>query len=160
MRSTKPSSPVRVVAWALGGGVLMFLILPLLTAVIIGYVHGHTGQGTLEDAVPWILTPMAAGMMIIALVVSLVWMRTIDEAAREAHKTAWFWGGSAGMAIGGVGVILANLPQLAAFDPLAYFPVRDDPAAYMALGAAILGLLMIAGYTVVWAWWWLSRMRG
>ena len=34
-----------------------------------------------------------------------------DEAAREAHKAAWYWGGSGGMAVGGVLICLATLPQ-------------------------------------------------
>ena len=70
---------------------------------------------------------------------------------------AWFWGGLTGLAIGGTAVILATLPHAAAFQPAAWFGVRDDPAAYMALGAGLLAGLMVAGHLVAWAWWWLAR---
>jgi len=33
----------------------------------------------------------------IILPASIVWWRSLDELAREAHKSAWFWGGSFGL---------------------------------------------------------------
>jgi len=152
-----PMRPRTIIALCLGGLALMIL-LPVLVAFVFGYIQGYSGrEPDFASAVPWILAPIVAGLMVTVLVVTLVWMRTIDEAAREAHKTAWFWGGQAGLAVGGVGVILAALPQASAFRAQAFFDVRDDPAAYMALGAGLLVLLMTAGYVAAWAWWWLSR---
>ena len=84
-------------------------------------------------------------------------MRSIDEAAREAHKSAWFWGGCGGMAVAGVFIILASLPPVAAISIPSIFPGRSDPAAYAVTGAAALALLMTAGYTLAWAWWWWKR---
>lgn len=149
--------PRTIIALCLGGLALM-VILPLLVAFVLGYMQGYSGQEPdFPSAVPWILAPIAAGLMVTALVVTLVWMRTIDEAAREAHKVAWFWGGLTGLALGGAAMMLAALPQASAFRAQAFFDVRDDPAAYMALGAGLLILLMATGYVVAWAWWWLSR---
>ena len=90
-----------------------------------------------------------------ALWVGALWMRSIDEAAREAHKSAWYWGGCAGMCVGGVGVILSRLPQAATIR----IPTLGDPtpAAYAAAGAMMMLGLMLLGYTLAWAWWWLAR---
>ena len=139
-------------------GLTTLIVLPLAGAFVAGFLQGHAGQEPdFFAAIPWIVAPLVVGMMVTVLVVALVWMRTIDEAAREAHKVAWFWGGLTGLAFGGAAVILATLPHAAAFQPAAWFGVRDDPAAYMALGAGLLAGLMVAGHLVAWAWWWLTR---
>ncbi|MBJ7486004.1 hypothetical protein [Brevundimonas sp.] len=135
-------------------GLLGLLVLLFVTGVAFGYMSAH-GVMTSDDAVVWIMTIFAVLVMIGSLWVGVAWMRSIDEAAREAHKSAWYWGGTAGMAVGGVGVILSGLDQAEALR----FAVsgRTDPAAYMAAGAMLMLLLMLAGYTIVWAWWWLAR---
>ena len=38
-----------------------------------------------------------------------------------------------------------------------WFYGRSDPVAHAALGAGGLLVLMLAGYTVAWAWWWFKR---
>lgn len=106
-----------------------------------------------------ISTVAAVGLMAMAVVVGTAWMRALDEAAREAHKSAWYWGGSAGLAVAGIGIMLATMPWAAAYQPIPIAPGRDDPAAWMATGAFIMMVLMLAGYGVAWAWWWLSRGR-
>lgn len=141
------------------GGLALVGVLSLTAAFVAGFLQGYSGRPPdFGSAVPWVLAPFVAGFMVTLLVVTLVWMRTIDEAAREAHKVAWFWGGLTGLALGGTAVILATLPQASAFQPSAAFGVRDDPAAWMALGACLLAALMAAGYLVTWAWWWITRM--
>ena len=84
-------------------------------------------------------------------------MARIDEAAREAHKASWFYGGSGGLAVGGVFIILASTPPAARLTLPAWFDGRTDPAAYAATGAVGLMALMLIGYGVVWGWWWLAR---
>lgn len=155
--TTKPMKTRTIVALCVGG-VLLMLLLPLVMAFIAGFMQGHAGmEPDIGAAVPMIVSPLIIGAMVTALVVALVWMRFIDEAAREAHKFAWYWGGLSGLATGGVFVILATLPQTASFDAQAMFGVRNDPAAYMALGATLLAAVMTAGYLVAWAAWWLKR---
>ena len=88
-----------------------------------------------EAAPPQDVIAFAAVSMLIAMWISLKWMSSIDEAAREAHKWSWFWGGSSGMAVGGMFVILAAMPQAAAVKIPAWYAERTDPAAY----AAIIG---------------------
>ena len=155
--TTKPLKTRTIIALCVGGLALM-LILPFVIAFVAGFMQGYAGkEPDIGSAVPAIVSPIIVGAMVTALVVALVWMRFIDEAAREAHKFAWYWGGLSGLATGGVFVILATLPQAAAFDAQAIFGVRDDPAAYMALGAALLAAVMTAGYLVAWAAWWLRH---
>ena len=131
----------------------------LLAGGVIGFLQA-TGQELHVDTVGfWIATIIAVLVMTASMAVGTVWMKAIDEAAQEAHKSAWYWGGSVGMAVGGVLVILATLPGA---EDLALPSVlgRTDPAAYAAAGAFAMLTLMLIGYGVVWAWWWLSRTRG
>lgn len=144
--------------WAVIGksvlGLLALLVLLVVTCIAFGFMAAH-GVMTKDDAVVWIMTIFAVLAMVGALWIGAAWMRSIDEAAREAHKSAWYWGGTAGMGLGGIAIILSSLPQAETLR----FAVdgRTDPAALMAAGAMLMMLLMLVGYTVVWAWWWLAR---
>lgn len=95
-----------------------------------------------------------------AMAIGTLWMRSIDEAAQEAHKSAWYWGGSAGMAVGGVLLVISAVQPATAALNLPAVLGRTDPVAYAAAGAFGILTLMLIGYGVVWAWWWLSRTRG
>ena len=95
--------------------------------------------------------------MVVALVASVRWMRVIDEAAREAHKSAWFWGGSVGLLAAMPILMMAVLPQTADWRLPDWFFGRTDPMAYAAMGAWALISLMLLGYGVAWAWWWWKR---
>jgi hypothetical protein len=138
-------------------GLLAMTVLAAVAGGMIGYLSAR-GAVVDEDRIAlWLVIGVAVVLMIGAMAVTIGWMRSIDEAAREAHKSAWFWGGCGGMAVGGVLIIVASVPQAAAFRIPEGLAVRSDPAALMALGAAALGLLMTAGYTLAWAWWWWRR---
>lgn len=133
------------------------VLLVFLAAIVVGYRSAH-GQSVDDDrALMWIMGPFAVAAMVGAMIISVAWMRAIDEAAREAHKAAWFWGGCGGMAVGGVFFILAGLPQSESVRIPSWLDGRTDPVAYAATGAGAIVLLMVAGYALVWAWWWLVR---
>ena len=87
---------------------------------------------------------MAAGLWVCAH-----WWRALDEAAQEAHKWAWWWGSTVGLAIGSVALFTL---AYAAPDAL-----TAAPKDLLLGGAAILGAGQIAGYGVAWAFWWLQR---
>lgn len=123
----------------------------------IGYQEGRGSPVDVDHAMFWAMGAVATIAMVGAMVTTLAWMRSIDEAAREAHKSAWFWGGCGGLAVGGVFFILASIPPAAAVEITAWFPGRTDPVAYAATGAAALALLMGAGYSLAWTWWWWKR---
>ena len=85
------------------------------------------------------------------------WWARVDEAVREAHKTAWYWGGSVGM------VIVLGLAAFLMFDPsgvpLHRFAAVPGDGGLILTGIAVtLGLQML-GYGLFWAGWWLSRSR-
>ena len=86
--------------------------------------------------------------------VTVIYWRNVDEAAREAHKFAWFWGGSGGLLLALPILALLDTPKLEAL-----FGASGDPARWVCFGAFGLLLLQMAGYGLVWAGWWLSRRR-
>lgn len=133
------------------------LVAAFALGVIAGYLSG-SGVEFDEDGLSfWFALIVATLCMVSGIVTSVYWMRSIDEAAREAHKAAWFWGGAGGMTLLGVPVILTVLPQSADWTFPALWFGRTDPAAWLALGCVGTLLVMTAGYTLVWSWWWLTR---
>ncbi len=136
-------------------GLVGILLLVFVAGIAAGYLGAH-GVISEDHAFLLVMSFFAVIMMIGAFWVGLAWMRSIDEAAREAHKSAWYWGGTAGMAVGGIGIILATLPQAESLS-IAAMDGRTDPAIYMATGAMGMMLLMLVGYTIAWGVWWLAR---
>jgi len=104
---------------------------------------------------PWIDFPLELllGVAWSLLFAVLAWRR-MDEAAREAHKNAWFWGGS-------FGLLLALLALIATFrmDPHPALLVRfsGQPVWLMLDGAVFAGGSACIGYALVWTIWWLRR---
>ncbi len=139
-------------------GLVAIMVVTVIVAMGIGFLVG-SGVVKEDSAIVTLMTVFTVVLMFGAMVASVAWMRAIDEAAREAHKAAWFWGGCSGMAVGAVGIVLATLPQAEVLQ-FAAWNGRTDPAAYMAAGAFAMMMLMTLGYIIVWAWWWLARTRG
>jgi len=136
------------------------MALALLSGVAAGYLSASGAAFASSRVALLTIIAFAVIVMLGALIVGAMWMRSIDEAAREAHKAAWYWGGSGGMAVGGVLMILTGLPQAAEISIPSFLPDRADPAAYAATGAFAMITLMLIGYLIAWAWWWLARSRG
>lgn len=109
------------------------------------YVDGPAGLALLVVGLTAILASLVA--------VYLHWKR-LDEAAREAHKAAWYWGGSGGLAVGGllVGYLMAN-PEA----DLSRYAAGPGDAGLMLTGSLVVVTAQLVGYVVVWAWWWWSR---
>ncbi len=130
--------------------------------ILLGLVTGFVASA---QHVAGFKLPAWGALALLVLVVpaagylTLRWWRLLDEVAQEAHKFAWYWGGSGGMAVGGVLLCMATLPQAGTIHIPSWLDGRTDPAAYAATGAFGMMLLMLIGYTVVWAWWWITRMR-
>jgi hypothetical protein len=76
--------------------------------------------------------------------------RGLDEAAQEAQKSAWFWGGSFGIAAGLFALLLLP-PDLVALVP------GHSPRAFMLRGALFPTLGAGAGFLVAWIHWWWAR---
>ena len=139
------------------GAIGVVLATAFVGGVTVGYLKASGAAIDLGAGGFWIALVAAILIMAGSLFAGALWMRSIDEAAREAHKAAWFWGGSGGMAVGGVLMILSGLPGAETITAESWLPGRLDPAAWMATGAFALMTLMLIGYGIVWAWWWLAR---
>jgi hypothetical protein len=152
MATTRKAILLRCIGAAAG-----ILAVAFVAGGVVGYLEASGVTLELGAIGFWVAAIFAVAVMVGSIWLGAVWMRSIDEAAREAHKAAWYWGGSSGMAVGGVLMILATLPGSAALTVPGAFLGRTDPASYAAAGAFGLMSLMIIGYGIVWAWWWLAR---
>ena len=101
------------------------------------------------------LIAMVALLVVAAGFGGVVYWRRLDEAAREAHKFAWYWGGSFGM---GLAVAVAVTLTRGDFDPLlARMGEATGPGNFVGLGMmAAMGVQAVC-YLVVWAGWWISK---
>ncbi|HYF22348.1 MAG TPA: hypothetical protein VD929_03015 [Caulobacteraceae bacterium] len=128
-----------------------------LLGLAVGVAAVGGAVGALTDDADGLLRG-AGSVMALASAAGAIWLtllhwRRLDEAAREAHKAAWYWGGSAGLAVAGVvtGVFLAR--------PETPMPWRlgDGDAGLVATGLLLCAAAQMIGYLVAWAWWWLVR---
>lgn len=87
---------------------------------------------------------------------TVAYWRALDEAAREAHKFAWYWGGSGGLFFTGV-----LLSSLLGNPDLAERIVGPDMAAsdYAVFGITATVGFQVVGYVLTWAGWWLWKGR-
>ncbi|MFN3878316.1 MAG: hypothetical protein ACK4MH_08060 [Brevundimonas sp.] len=147
MKTVKPLGAAGFV-----GMVVVLFVLGLVGGIGSGFLSDQPGLGGLIGSGLFLVAVMAA-----TLAVTVWWWRRLDEAAREAHKWAWYWGGSAGMMLG-----LALVLTLATRDvDLARFLPADASSGDLVVGGMLSILLFqLAGYTLAWGWWWLARMRG
>ncbi|MFN9925351.1 MAG: hypothetical protein ACK53I_00235 [Phenylobacterium sp.] len=101
---------------------------------------------------PWLILLLLVGAVVASLAVSLFWWRQLDEVAREAHKFAWYWGGSCGLALGLVLLVVVDVGSLAP-------PLLEGNSAREGFVAGALSVMLaqIVGYGAAWAGWWLAR---
>jgi hypothetical protein len=129
--------------------------LTLSLAVMAAFVaFTFVARHWMHGAGPWASLAVFAVAIVAAFGSTAVWWRGIDEAAREAHKSAWYWGGCAGLAVG-FAVIVA-LPILHAEPPL-LLNLKSSPSGYFFSGALGVVFTQIAGYAAAWAFWWARR---
>ena len=129
-------------------GVLV-LLMSLIVVAIIGGLMALVAA-VIQDRV--LETVLRAVFLATAVGLSLVYWRRIDEAAREAQKTAWFWG-----SMGGVALLGAVEPLTRRDGPL-QLPLLvggPDPHAWLLTGAAYLFLAQASVATVIWVLWWI-----
>lgn len=107
-----------------------------------------------QGPVAWAI---AAGVAAVAAVIgaagyraTMRYWRGIDELARDAHKTAWFWGGSAGL--------LVSWTPLCVVYALQLVRSQADPLLTGAMaGAAVVVGAQLLGYGVFWVGFWLRN---
>ena len=119
---------------ALGGGIL---------AAVTDAIEESPGGEVM--IAPWVVAA-AVGLGIWG---SLAVWRILDEAAREAHKWAWYWGSS-------LGVVLA-LPLFILGEQSADYRARLGIGAGFDDGVmTVLGLEVVC-YALAWVFWWARR---
>ena len=96
---------------------------------------------------------LAVGLAVFLALHTLYWWRSLDEAAQEAHKWAWWWGGNLGLVVGGAGVVVATLMGVNLLP--ADLPRSD--AALVAAGVFGVFAAQAVGYGLAWCGWWLAR---
>jgi hypothetical protein len=94
-------------------------------------------------------------MMVPSILYSIFWWREVDEAVKEAHKSAWFWGGSSGISMGFIGLAINRYFMLHLdvwFSKTFYLEHAPFEAGFlMAL------FMMTIGYGIAWVYWWMKR---
>jgi hypothetical protein len=100
-----------------------------------------------------------------AVVLTVLHWKRLDEPAREAHKWAWFWGGSIGFALGaigaslvfaipGLGVWLEQTASTAAQRSHGKFPATSF-AVFFGIGA--VAVVTLVCHVSAWLYWWSKR---
>lgn len=140
---------------------IAFFVLALIAGGVVGYLEGRAEALDQVSFVRsgnyvWVIGGIAVLAAIASFAYGAYWMKSIDEAAQEAHKWSWYWGGSAGLGVGMVAFFLSMAPVTAEWT-IPTINGRTDPVAYAASGFLGLMFLLIIGYGIAWAWWWFSR---
>ncbi len=122
-------------------------------AVAAGAAMGvANSMGIGFDAVLWV----GGLLMILGTPFVLWWWKHADEAVREAHKWAWFWGGGTGLLVGLIwGIADARLGQRGLEGVFSNY--IGTPLTVFEGGMLFLMLTMSAGYLAGWAIWWLRH---
>jgi hypothetical protein len=140
-------SVTRLPAWAY----LVIGLAPILAVLLLG------------DGLPRQVALALSGVATLwAVALTVYHWKRLDEAARAAHRWAWYWGGSTGLA---AAMIFAGLsltwPELqSVFTSLAQnfdSPKRSPEQAYLFLGVAFTGVAQGVGFLGAWLYWWIAK---
>lgn len=123
--------------------------LAIGAAVILAITHGLKAAGLRPGA--GTLTAITVAWVVVGCWFVFNYWRGIDEAAREAQKWAWYWGGTLSL---GLSVIAIRFPSFRVVDLLPADASRHDLVFY---GAAIVMAAQLVGFGVAWAFWWWKR---
>lgn len=145
--SSKPVKPYGAPAFV--GMAVGTLVLGLVVGLGAAFLSEMPGQVGLTLTAVLLALGMAG-----ALWLGMAWWRRVDEAAREAHKWSWFWGGSCGMAVGFV--CLSIVSMRGADVPLPAW-LGTAPQDLLVSGMMAILAFQVVGYLIAWAWWWLAR---
>lgn len=135
--------------WMMGAFVAMTLIL----GGIMGYDMA-SGTGLIRNN-PGVTYAIVGCLVIATMGVSILWWLSIDEAQREAHKWAWYWGGSFGLLLS----VLAFVVAFAGGDELmsGYTHFMGSEGRLLALGIITAQAPAMLGYGIAWGIWWLRH---
>ncbi|MDP3377802.1 MAG: hypothetical protein Q8S53_05510 [Brevundimonas sp.] len=133
-------------------GYIGMLALCALLGLVVGFAAAliDTFGGPATDALQTGLLTLCMGIVVW---ICVLWWRAADEAVREAHKWAWYWGGSAGIVV----VILAL--GLVGWDVIELAPtvLSGEPTELIMTGVGLTLGAQLIGYLIAWAAWWLRH---
>lgn len=130
---------------------LIIGLVPITLLLLLG--------GPLPKPLIFVLTPVA---MIWAAAMTMLHWKRLDEAARAAHRWAWYWGGSIGLAGAMIAAaLMLVLPELASSAAaLTHFiasPKYTTEQLALFSGVVLCGLAQAAGFLGAWIYWWAAK---
>jgi hypothetical protein len=123
----------------------------LVGAVVILALHWVVRASGYRLTATGLLAILLGWAAVGGLILKRYWS-DIDEAAREAQKWAWYWGGSIGM---GVAAVALTMNPFGVVD--AVIPAGADRRSLLIYGAGIVMFGQLVGFHLAWAYWWWSR---
>lgn len=137
--------------------IIGFTLVAMSAGGVVGYIQASREfSGMVVEGFFWWALVIGALLAAVSYWFGAVWMKSIDEAAQEAHKWSWYWGGSAGLAVAMAAYFVSFLPEARNWD-VPTLSGRSDPISYVVTGGLGVVLLLLIGYTVAWAFWWFQR---
>ncbi|MES1158495.1 MAG: hypothetical protein ABUL42_01235 [Terricaulis silvestris] len=105
------------------------------------------------------LTWLVIGAAFAAIAFGFAWISALDEVATQAQYVAWYWGGSAGLALSMLILLALLLPGFGVAHGGLHIVIPGLPgesAAFFA-GYALATLPAVVGFLIWWAIYWLRR---
>jgi hypothetical protein len=125
-------------------------------AIVGGTVGFLRGLGVVGDAPNSQIAMVGIfAAMVLAMAVSIVWWRIADEAVREAHKWAWYWGGSCGLMVVMAIYFLSVLTGGEFGESLMSY--MGEPGSVFEFGIMTGVIPPVFGYVIAWGIWWLRH---
>ncbi len=133
---------------------LLSTAMTLLVCFGLGFAFIRTLEGELSG--PVFFLAMAAAIPPLVWAAATYW-RGLDELAREAHKSAWMWGGSTGLILSVVPMIVLT-GEGAERISLLRRTQADRAFVEGALGGFFIAVLTTSlGYLIAWVIYWLRK---
>ncbi|HRO04616.1 MAG TPA: hypothetical protein PLS69_13525 [Terricaulis sp.] len=105
------------------------------------------------------LADLKLGLLVLLLPLSLLWVETLDEVARQGHYWAWFWGcagGIAGMTMLAI-MVHGGLWHQGVDALLTAWRGEASAQSGFLLGLLTTPVLCVIGFACFWAVYWLRR---
>lgn len=137
-------SILRAPAW-------VYVVICLAIGGAVGFVTESSGFGQQ----PLTAAGVTAGLLLLIAPAVILYWRRLDEAAREAHKFAWYWGGNAGIVVVMVAFSVLMTPGAANFVEGEF--AGQSPSELLAFGMISALMAQVVGYVIAWVGWWIAR---
>ncbi|WKL58842.1 hypothetical protein Q1W73_07605 [Asticcacaulis sp. ZE23SCel15] len=119
----------------------------------VGFLRGVGVLGeTIDPRTAIIVISIAIAL---TMAISIVWWRAADEAVREAHKWAWYWGGSCGLMVV-LSIYFLSIVTGGDFGEslMSYIGASGSGFEFGIMTGVIPPVI---GYIIAWGIWWLRH---